>query len=164
MSGPFTCEHCGAPTATHRNPLPTVDVVITHPGKGIVLVRRRFPPLGWALPGGFVEYGESVEHAAKREALEETGLETTLDTLVGVYSDPARDERMHTISTVFAARCADPGAIRGGDDAAEARFFSLDALPELAFDHGAIIQDFAGRFAKRYGVAPEGAATGVSTL
>lgn len=164
MPAPFTCEHCGAAAATHRNPFPTVDVIIAHPGKGIVLVKRRFPPLGWALPGGFVDYGESVEHAARREALEETGLETTLCDLVGVYSDPSRDERLHTISTVFAARCADPDALRGGDDAAEARFFSLDALPALAFDHGAIIQDFTGRFAAQYGVAPEGAATGVSTL
>lgn len=153
MPPPATGPQRDAPLSM-RNPVPTVDVIISHPGRGIVLVKRRFPPFGWALPGGFVDYGETVEHAAKREAKEETGLEVQLDDLVGVYSDPSRDARLHTISTVFAARCADPDALRGGDDAEEALFFPLDALPELAFDHSVIIQDFAGRFAVRYGIAP----------
>lgn len=157
MSAPFVCEQCGAPIAAHKNPFPTVDVIIAHPGRGIVLVERRFPPLGWALPGGFVDYGESVEDAARREAGEETGLDVELGDLVGVYSDPSRDERLHTISTVFAARCADPNAVKGGDDAARARFFPLDALPGLAFDHAAIVRDFAMRFAERYGLTSTGA-------
>lgn len=158
MSAPFVCHQCGAPLAAQRNPLPTVDVIIACPGRGIALVKRRFPPLGWALPGGFVDYGETIEHAARREANEETGLDATLGDLVGVYSDPSRDERAHTISVVYAARCGNPDAIRGGDDAAEARFFPLDALPELAFDHAAIVKDFAGRFGERYGLDAPGAA------
>lgn len=131
----------------YRNPLPTVDVVIYHPQRGVVLVKRRNPPHGWALPGGFVDYGETVEHAARREALEETSLAVSLLGLVGVYSDPGRDPRGHTISTVFAARTDEPDAVLGGDDAAEARFFPLDALPEpLAFDHASILEDFMIRY------------------
>jgi 8-oxo-dGTP diphosphatase len=127
----------------HKRPAPTVDIIIHEPGQGIVLVRRRFPPPGWALPGGFVEYGETVEEAAVRETREETNLDVTLTGLLGVYSDPQRDPRGHTISTVFTARAENPSALRGGDDAAEARFFPLDGLPEnLAFDHGRILHDF----------------------
>ena len=86
--------------ATHpRNPTPTVDIIIYAPGRGIVLVERKNPPLGWALPGGFVEYGESCEAAAVREAKEETGLDVVLTGLVGVYSDPARDPRGHTMAS-----------------------------------------------------------------
>ena len=85
-------------TATHpRNPAPTVDIVILAAGLGIVLVERKNPPPGWALPGGFVDYGESCEAAAVREAREETGLDVVLTGLVGVYSDPARDPRGHTM-------------------------------------------------------------------
>lgn len=126
--------------AEHRNPAPTVDVVISLPGDRVVLVARRFPPLGWALPGGFVDEGETVEAAAVREAREETGLEVTLTALLGVYSDPRRDARRHTMSTVFLGRAA--GAPAGGDDAAEARPFAWDALPSpLCFDHAEILAD-----------------------
>jgi 8-oxo-dGTP diphosphatase len=117
-----------------------VDVVISLPGDRVVLVARRFPPLGWALPGGFVDEGETVEAAARREALEETGLRVTLTDLVGVYSDPRRDARKHTMSTVFLGRAA--GEPVGGDDAAEARAFPWDALPApLCFDHAEILAD-----------------------
>lgn len=133
------CPVCGR----YRTPAPTVDVVIYDAAKGIVLVRRKNPPHGWALPGGFVDYGERVEYAAVREAKEETGLDVELAALVGVYSDPARDKRMHTISTVFAARARNTENLAGGDDAAEARFFTLDSLPDdIAFDHSEIIGDF----------------------
>jgi 8-oxo-dGTP diphosphatase len=126
--------------AEHRNPAPTVDVVIALPGDRVVLVARRFPPLGWALPGGFVEEGETVEAAAVREAAEETGLAVTLTDLVGVYSDPRRDARKHTMSTVFLGRAA--GEPRGGDDAAEARAFGWGELPApLCFDHAEILAD-----------------------
>jgi len=136
------CSVCGR----YRVPSPTVDAVIYDPGKGVALVRRKNPPFGWALPGGFVEYGERVEHAAVREVMEETGLIVELTELLGVYSDPARDQRMHTISTVFIAVAGNPEAIVGGDDAAEARFFPLDALPsDIAFDHRAILDDFLAR-------------------
>ncbi|MCC8193759.1 MAG: NUDIX hydrolase [Deltaproteobacteria bacterium] len=123
-----------------------MDAVIYDPERGVALVRRKNPPLGWALPGGFVDYGERVEHAAVREAGEETGLVVDLTGLLGVYSDPARDPRMHTISTVFTAAARNPEAILGGDDAAEARFFPLDALPsDIAFDHRTILNDFMAR-------------------
>ncbi|TNF22742.1 MAG: NUDIX hydrolase [Deltaproteobacteria bacterium] len=128
-------------TTAHRNPVPTVDLLIeTRPGT-LVLVKRRNPPLGWALPGGFVDYGETLEAAAVREAKEETGLDVTLVRQLHTYSDPARDPRQHTLSTVFVARAT--GEPEGGDDAAEARVFAVDALPTpMAFDHAAIIEDW----------------------
>ena len=125
-------------------PSPTVDVVIAVPGDRVVLVRRKYPPPGWALPGGFVEVGETLEAAAVREAREETGLEVRLEDLLYVYSDPRRDPRHHTVSAVFLGRAA--GEPAGGDDAAEARAFAWTALPSpLAFDHGGILAD-ARRF------------------
>lgn len=124
-----------------RNPFLTVDTLIETTG-GIVLIRRKNPPHGWALPGGFVDYGESVETAARREALEETGLDVTLVRQFHTYSDPARDPRHHTASVVFIATAT--GSPTGGDDAAEAKIFQLDNLPEnIAFDHGQILADYA---------------------
>lgn len=124
-----------------QTPSATVDVIIEIDG-GIVLVRRRNPPVGWALPGGFVDAGESVAQAARREAKEETGLEVELTELLGVYSDPARDPRgFFTISTVFIARAS--GTPVGGDDAAEALVAPPDALPgDVVFDHPTIIADY----------------------
>ncbi|MDL2315897.1 NUDIX hydrolase [Desulfovibrio sp. OttesenSCG-928-A18] len=147
------CPHCGKELQGPRNPLPTVDIIIACAGRGLVLVKRRFAPLGWALPGGFVDYGESVEAAAKREAFEETNLSLTDLQLFGVYSDPKRDPRRHTISTVFTAMALEPDQLRGGDDAAEARFFQLSGLPDnLAFDHAGIVRDFSRRSAKSFGI------------
>ncbi|NOY86648.1 MAG: NUDIX hydrolase [Deltaproteobacteria bacterium] len=129
---------CGRP---HRNPVPTVDTIIQLDGGGIVLIKRKNRPQGWALPGGFVDYGETVEHAAVREAKEETGLEVELVRLLGVYSDPSRDSRQHTISTVFVARAS--GTPVGGDDAAEAAVFNENDLPtEIVFDHRKILDDY----------------------
>ena len=122
------------------NPKPTVDIVIETAPQTVVLIRRKNPPLGWALPGGFVDVGESLEEAACREAAEETGLEVELVRQFHTYSDPARDPRHHTITTVYLARAW--GTPVGGDDAAEARVFPYDALPSnLVFDHGAILED-----------------------
>jgi len=120
-------------------PSPTVDVVLLLPGDRVVLVKRRHPPLGWALPGGFVDLGETLEAAAVREAREETGLAVRLLDLVGCYSDPRRDSRRHTVTTAYLAEAV--GEPRGGDDAAEARAFGWDALPPLCFDHGEILAD-----------------------
>ena len=124
----------------YRNPTPTVDVVIEMAG-GVVLIKRRNPPHGWALPGGFVDEGEPVEAAAAREVMEETGLTVSLETLLYVYSDPARDPRKHTLSVVFVGSAE--GSPEASDDAAEAAIFDLDALPSpLAFDHGQILADY----------------------
>ncbi len=123
-----------------RNPLPTVDVVVAR-GDTVLLVKRRFAPIGWALPGGFVDVGETVAAAAVREAREETGLDVTLEALLHVYSNPARDPRRHTLSVVFVAHAE--GEPTGGDDAAEARFFPLGSLPSpIVFDHALILSDF----------------------
>ena len=127
-----------------RGPAPTVDVVILLPGDEVVLVERRFPPAGWALPGGFVDEGESLEEAAVREAREETGLEVRLTDLLYVYSDPHRDPRRHTLSAVFLGDAS--GTPAAGDDAARARAFGWGELPApLAFDHAEILAD-ARRF------------------
>ena len=125
---------------THRNPVPTVDTIIEVAG-GIVLIKRRFEPHGWALPGGFVDYGETLEAAAVREAREETGLAVTLAEQFYAYSDPVRDPRRHTIATVFIGRAT--GSPRAADDAAEAGVFTRATLPEpLAFDHALILADY----------------------
>lgn len=124
----------------YRNPTPTVDVVIETP-EGIVLIHRKNEPKGWALPGGFVDEGETVEHAAVREVMEETGLVVTLDELLYVYSDPRRDLRQHTMSVVFTGTAE--GTPTGGDDALEARVFPPDRLPSpICFDHARIIADY----------------------
>ena len=122
-----------------RNPYPTVDVVVETEG-GIVLIERRNPPHGWALPGGFVDYGECVEDAARREVLEETGLSVQLTTLLGVYSAPDRDPRQHNLSIVYIGTSA--GHPRSGDDAARAKVFDVHALPPLVFDHEQILADY----------------------
>lgn len=125
-------------------PALTTDVIIEladRPGRPIVLIERRFPPLGWALPGGFVDVGEAVERAAVREAREETSLSVTLKALLGVYSDPARDPRRHTASAVYVAEAR--GEPRAQDDAKNVAVFSLDQLPsELCFDHARILSDY----------------------
>jgi 8-oxo-dGTP diphosphatase len=124
-----------------ETPYVTADVIIETEG-GIVLVQRRHPPLGWALPGGFVERGETVAQAARREAKEETGLDVELTALLGLYSDPKRDPRgLHTAGAVFVGRAS--GVPRGGDDATAAQVFALDALPDdIPFDHPTIIADY----------------------
>ena len=133
-----------------RHPLPTVDVVIEI-GDRIVLIRRRNPPHGWALPGGFIDAGERVGDAARREAREETALEVELTDVLGVYSDPTRDPRGPTISTVFIGRAT--GVPQAGDDAAGVALFGADDLPTpLAFDHAQILADYF-RY-RRTGVRP----------
>lgn len=124
-----------------RNPLPTVDLIIETEG-GIVLIYRKNPPCGWALPGGFVEYGETLEETAIREAKEETNLDVKIKYLLGCYSDPKRDPRFHTITTVFVAE--GKGELKAQDDAKLAKIFNLSEIPwdELAFDHAKILMDY----------------------
>jgi len=140
------CPDCGA-CLPRRNPLLTVDVIIElagGPERLMVLVKRKNPPPGWALPGGFVDYGETVEQAAVREALEETGLKIDLVRQFHTYSEPGRDFRGHMVSVVFIARAT--GEPRGGDDASEARAFRPDQLPaDMAFDHRRVIGDYLAR-------------------
>lgn len=134
-----------------RNPYPTVDIIIERDG-GVVLIRRRKPPPGWAIPGGFIEYGESAENAAIREAKEETGLDVKLKEQFYTYSAPDRDPRFHTISIVFIAEGV--GELRAGDDAGDAAVFYEDNLPEdIAFDHRKILSHYF-RY-KRTGKRPE---------
>ena len=140
MKDQLLCPHCGKIVKTYRNPFPTVDIIIEM-DEGIVLIKRKNPPFGWALPGGFVDYGESLEASAVREAKEETSLDVTLVSEFGAYSEPDRDPRMHTITVVFIAKAE--GEPQAADDAAEIGIFYKDTLPEkLAFDHGSILQDY----------------------
>ncbi len=125
---------------TPRNPFLTVDVIIEIEG-GIILIKRSKPPPGWAIPGGFVDYGESLEDAVRREAKEETGLDIKLLKQFHTYSDPERDPRHHTVSTIFIATAS--GKPEAGDDAKEAGIFTKNSLPrDLAFDHRQILNDY----------------------
>jgi 8-oxo-dGTP diphosphatase len=133
------------PKKRYRNPVPTVDVIIEATDKtgksGVVLVKRKNPPPGWALPGGFVDYGETLEAAAVREAAEETSLEVESLRQFHAYSDPGRDPRGHTVSTVFTGRGR--GVPRAGDDASSVGVFDPEKIPvRLAFDHRRILDDY----------------------
>ena len=134
------CPRCGAEVGMYRNPLPTADIII-RVNHGIVLINRKNPPHGWAIPGGFIDYGESAEQAAVREAREETSLDVFDLRQFHVYSDPARDPRFHTLTVVFTAR--GDGVPRAADDAAEIGVFTEKDLPSgLAFDHADILRDY----------------------
>lgn len=137
----ITCPRCGARIKEYRNPLLTVDIIIELPGERVVLIERRNPPFGWALPGGFVDYGETLENAAMREAEEETSLRPDSIVQFRAYSDPNRDPRHHTVTVVFAARAV--GEPAAGDDARNVGIFGLGDLPQdMAFDHGKILADY----------------------
>ncbi len=135
------CPECKREIEVYRNPIPTVDIIIEIESKGVVLIKRKNPPYGWAIPGGFVDYGESLEEAAVREAKEETDLNVKLIKQFHTYSDPKRDPRHHSISTVYIAKAKDKPKAK--DDALEIGIFTESNLPdELAFDHGSILKDY----------------------
>jgi ADP-ribose pyrophosphatase YjhB (NUDIX family) len=144
MKGGATCPACGKEFITRHCPIPTVDILVGRrmgDKNAVILVRRKNPPHGWAIPGGFVEYGERIEDCAVREALEETGLKVSLTGILGVYSDPARDPRFHTISVAYLAEGT--GEPRAGSDAGDVGVFTEDELPaDIAFDHRKILADY----------------------
>ncbi|MFP4337272.1 MAG: NUDIX domain-containing protein [Halothece sp.] len=139
---------------SYRNPIPTVDIIIElrdRADRPILLIERKNPPYGWAIPGGFVDYGESVETAAKREAKEETSLDVELIEQFHVYSDPQRDSRKHTMSIVFIASAI--GTPQAADDAKNLSIFPLWEIPtNLCFDHDQILRDY--RYYRHYGFRP----------
>ena len=135
------CQKCHNKIKIYQNPIPTVDIIIEIVSKGIVLIKRKNPPYGWAIPGGFVDYGESLEEAALREAKEETNLNVKLIRQFHTYSDPNRDPRHHSISTVYIANAK--GIPKAKDDALETGIFIKTDLPdEIAFDHHSILDDY----------------------
>ncbi|MDI6725447.1 MAG: NUDIX hydrolase [Smithellaceae bacterium] len=135
------CSLCKREIKAYRNPFPTVDIIIERAPGLIILIKRKNPPPGWALPGGFVDYGESLEEGAIREAREETNLIITSLRQMHIYSRPDRDPRFHTIATVFVAQAE--GSPKAQDDATEIGIFSQDNLPEeIAFDHREILGDY----------------------
>ena len=138
----------------HRNPAPTVDIIIElvdRPHRPIVLIERKHTPLGWAIPGGFVDYGESAPDAARREAQEETSLQVELIELLHVYSDPDRDPRQHTMSVVYIATAT--GEPQAADDAKNLGIFSSGQVPKnLCFDHDKILRDYWHY--RHYGLRP----------
>ena len=129
----------------YKNPKLTADGIIIKDDKIVLIKRKNSPFKGlWALPGGFVEYGEKVEDTVVREAFEETGLKTKITNLLGVYSDPNRDPRGHTITIAYVLDIIN-GKLKGGDDASDAKLFDLNNIPELAYDHNIIIKDLLRR-------------------
>jgi ADP-ribose pyrophosphatase YjhB (NUDIX family) len=127
----------------HKGPRVAVDAIVVR-GGSVLLVRRKWPPPGWALPGGFVDRGETLEQAVCRETLEETALVVVKLRQFHAYSDPKRDPRQHTVGVVFEVDTR--GEPTAGDDAAECRFFPMDALPaDVAFDHRQIVAEFRDR-------------------
>ena len=137
----FSCPHCGQRIDRLPGPACTVDAILEIRPGHVLLVRRRFEPLGWALPGGFVEPGETLEEACRREVREETSIEIAGLRQMHTYSGPARDPRLPTVSTVFIAHGT--GAPTAGDDASRIGIFPLDGLPRpLCFDHATILDDY----------------------
>jgi ADP-ribose pyrophosphatase YjhB (NUDIX family) len=138
------CPKCKNEIEIYQNPIPTVDIIIEIESNGIVLIKRKNPPYGWAIPGGFVNYGESLEEAAVREAKEETNLDVKLIRQFHTYSDQKRDQRHHSISTVYIAKAK--GIPEAKDDALEIGIFTKSNLPEkIAFDHRSILNDYFKR-------------------
>ena len=141
MRKTIQCPKCKSEIEVYQNPIPTVDIIIEIESKGIVLIKRKNPPHGWALPGGFVDYGEPLEEAAVREAKEETDLDVKLIKQFHTYSGPDRDPRHHSISTVYIAKAK--GTPQAKDDAMEIGIFDTLNLPnKIAFDHRIILRDY----------------------
>lgn len=141
MKDYIKCEKCGAKIERYINPVPTADLILMDRHRsGLYLVERGNSPHGWALPGGFIEYGEDPRNAAEREGREETGLAIEMLSQFRAFGSPGRDPRHHTITIVFDA--IGSGAPVAGDDAKNVCFFNWKEIPELAFDHGVIVEEY----------------------
>ncbi len=150
MKKNLICPTCGGPVSVYANPLPTADIIVHDPVLGVIIIERRNPPPGFALPGGFIDEGEYAEHAALREAMEETSLTVRLEGLLGVYSRPDRDPRAHTLTMVYVARALHPEALKAADDALAAFWCDPAAPPApMCFDHARILKDFTDCLAGR---------------
>lgn len=150
-----TCPHCGKTFTEYANPLPAADVIIYEPSQGVVIIKRANVPVGYAIPGGFIEEGEFAEAAAVREMREETGLDVVLLGLLGLYSYPRRDPRFHTMTAVYVGKPVDWTQLCAGDDAAQAAFYPLEALPSpLVFDHERVLADFTAYLRGERQLAP----------
>lgn len=146
MSYIKNCPKCGETVYVYKTPFLTVDAIIEMEDKRIVLIRRKNQPYGWAIPGGYVDYGETLEEAVIREAKEETSLDIELIRQFHAYSDPSRDPRQHNISVVFIAKAS--GDMRADSDAEDIGLFGKESLPEdIVFDHPKILDDY---FNKRF--------------
>ena len=155
MNKPLICPNCQAVIRKYSNPFPTADVVIYDQILGIVLVERGKEPFGLALPGGFIEEGESAEQAAIREMKEESNLDVELLGILGVYSKPDRDPRFHTMTITYVGKARDVSLLNAGDDAAQAAFYKLDALPAtLCFDHNLAVEHFRDYLAAKRPLLP----------
>ncbi|MBQ7457414.1 MAG: NUDIX hydrolase [Desulfovibrio sp.] len=149
------CPHCGKTYTGFRNPTPAADVIIYEPSLGIVVIERKNTPKGYAIPGGFIEEGEWAEEAAVREMREETGLEVELLGLLGLYSNPDRDPRFHTMTAVYVGKPKDAKQLQAGDDAKHAAFYPLESLPKpLVFDHEQVVHDFSDYLSGKRSLAP----------
>lgn len=136
------CPNCQHIISKLNTPYVTADCIIYDSKQGIILIERLNKPHGFALPGGFVDIGESVENAAKREMKEETGLDVDLLGILGVYSRPDRDPRFHTLTVTYVAKAQDSEKLQAGDDALRTSFYSLDNIPPLCFDHDEAVAHF----------------------
>lgn len=137
------CPACGGNVPVYANPQPTADILIHDDALGVIIITRLNPPHGYALPGGFIDEGEYAEHAAVREAMEETSLTVRLEGLLGVYSRPDRDPRSHTLTSVYVARAVNPSALKAADDAGGAAWYDPKTPPApLCFDHARMLKDF----------------------
>ncbi|MDO5536737.1 MAG: NUDIX hydrolase [Desulfovibrionaceae bacterium] len=143
MKKNLICPSCGGNVPVYANPQPTADILIHDDNLGVVIIERKNTPLGYALPGGFIDEGEYAEHAAVREAMEETSMTVKLEGLLGVYSRPDRDPRSHTLTSVYVARAVNPAMLRAADDAGAAAWHDPRKPPEpMCFDHARMLRDF----------------------